>query len=78
MLNKNATSEVATILYGEQLTLWDSLDETAAESAQAEQAAPEPVQAVIATAKPLDDRHTLVVVVTLHTIEPLAGKWKPP
>jgi len=81
MLNNNVTNEVATILYGEQLTLWDSLDEAdaetaqptevASESAQAEQTAPEPVRMNAVTAKPLDDSHTLVVVVALP-------EWKPP
>jgi len=80
MLNKNTTNEVATILYGEQLTLWDLLDEADAETVQADEATPETTQAndVAVTAKPLDDSHTLVVVVALPAIMPLAEKWKPP
>ncbi len=94
MLNNSVTSETATstdsresatILYGEQLTLWDSLEAAQAdgaptESTQANPVAtkPVPVYAVTATVKPLDGSHTLVVVVALLAIEPLAEKWKPP
>ncbi len=86
----NITSEVvasnndtsnATILYGEQLTLWDSLDEAAPETTQTDEATPETTQVdrVTAKAKPLDDSCTLVVVaVAFPAIVPLAEKRKPP